>query len=172
MAKQFLPSTLEDINCFFRDESWAGVCNKVTLPDVEFKTEAFSASATGGEKEKMLKTLKAMKPKLVFSDINARIIGIVGNPQGKDEPFILRGSIDRDGVAVGIKVTMQGDWFKLGGGELTSGGQEATNEIEGSLDLYEIEIDGAEVLHVDIINKVYRTNGVDHFAAIRANLGL
>lgn len=172
MARQFLPSTLEDFQAFFLNESWAGVLNKVTTPDIEFKTESFSASATGGEKEKVLKILKPMKPKLTFSDHSEKVIALVGNPAGKDEPLILRGSLDRDGQSVPVKLTMQGDWFKLAGGDLESGGQAATTEIEGSLDLYEINIGGVEVLHVDIINRIYRTDGVDHWAELRGNIGL
>lgn len=172
MSKQFLPTTLSDFQVFFLDESWAGVLNKLTLPDVEFKTEAFTGSATGGEKEKVLPIVKALKPKLNFSDYNAKVLGLVGNPTGKDEPLIFRGSMDRDGTAVSVKITMQGDWFKSSTGEVASGGQEATTELEGSLDLYVIEIDGVEVLYLDIVNRIYKTNGVDHWADIRSNIGL
>lgn len=173
MSRQFSPTTLSDFQVFFLDESWGGVLNKLTLPDIELKTESFTASATGGEKDKVLPIMKALKPKLNFSDINAKILALVGNPTGKDEPLILRGSMDRDGVPVGVKITMQGDWFKASHGELASGGQEANTELEGSLDLYSIEIDGKASLYVDLINRVYKPDGVtDVWEKLRANIGL
>ncbi len=172
MSKQFLPTTLSDFQVFFLNESWAGVLNKLTPPDIEFKTETFTSSATGGEKEKVLPIIKSLKPKLNFSDYNSKVLGLVGNPEGRTEPLIFRGSIDRDGTAVGVKITMQGDWFKSSMGELASGGQEATVELEGSLDIYTVEIDGEETVHVDLTNRVYRTNGTDHWEAIRKNIAL
>ena len=170
MSKQFLPTTLSDFQVFFLDEGWAGVVNKLTLPDIEFKTETFTASATGGEKEKVLPILKALKPKVNFSDYSAKVLGLVGNPQGREEPLTFRGSIDRDGVAVGVKITMQGDWFKSSIGEVSSGGQEAMVELEGSLLAYKIEIDGKEVIDIDLRTRVYKTDGIDHWEAIRKNI--
>lgn len=170
MSKQFLPTTLSDFQVFFLKEGWAGVVNKLTLPDIEFKTETFTSAATGGEKEKVLPILKALKPKINFSDYNAKVLGLVGNPKGKDEPLIFRGSIDRDGVAVGVKITMQGDWFKSSIGELATGGQEAKLELEGSLHAYKIEIDDAEVVDIDLMNRTYKTNGKDHWADIRTQI--
>lgn len=171
MSKQLLPTTLSDFQVFFLNEGWAGVVNKLTLPDIEFKTETFTASATGGEKEKVLPILKSLKPKINFSDYSAKVLALVGDPDGKTKPLIFRGSIDRDGVAVGVKITMQGDWFKSSIGELTSGGQEAKLELEGSLNVYTIEIDGGEVVHVDLGNRIYRTDGKDHFATLRSQIG-
>ena len=172
MAKQNLPTTLSDFQAFFLDESWAGVLNKLTPPDIEFLTETFTGSATGGEKDKVLPLTKAMKPKLNFSDYNAKVLGLIGNPSGKEEPLIIRGSIDRDGAEIPVKLTMQGDWYKSSMGELTTNGHEAVLEVEGSLDFYKIEIDGDEVLELDIVNRVYKTNGVDHWEQLRKNIGL
>jgi P2 family phage contractile tail tube protein len=168
--KQFLPSTLSDFQCFFLDESWAGVLNKITPPDIEFKTETFTASGTGGEKDKVLPIVKALKPKLTFSDYHPKVFGLVGNPKGRENPLIMRGSFNRDGVEVAVKLTMQGDWFKQSMGELASGGQEATLELEGSIDMYVIQINGTEVVYLDIVNRIYRTNGVDHWETLRKNL--
>ncbi len=173
MSKQYLPTTLSDFQVFFLDESWGGVLNKLTPPDIELKTETFTGSATGGEKAKVLPILKELKPKLNFSDMNAKVFALIGNPEGKDEPLILRGSMDRDGVAFGVKITMQGDWFKASNGEMATGGQEANTEIEGSLDLYSIEIDGKQSLYVDIVNRVYKPDGeTDVWENIRKNIGL
>lgn len=172
MSEQFQPSTLSDFQVFFLDESWAGILNKLNTPDIELKTETYTATATGGEKEKVLPILKPMKPKLVFSDFNAKVLGLIGNPASQSEPLIFRGSMDRDGTNVPIKITMQGDWFKLSGSELTTGGQETTLEVEGSLNLYSVEIDGKQSLYVDIINKVYKPDGTtDVWVDIRKNLG-
>lgn len=171
MAKQNLPSMLVDIMVFMLDESWGGVVNKLTLPDVEFKTESQTGSGTGGERERMLPILKPLKSKVNFSDFSATIAGLVGNPDGKDEPLIFRGAIDRDGTIGAIKITFQGDWFKLAGGDMSAGGQEAMMEVEASLDIYTLEIDGDEVIHVDIPGKIYRLNGVDQFESIRKALG-
>lgn len=167
MSKQFLPTTLSDFQVFFLNESWAGVVNKLTLPDIEFKTETFTSTATGGEKEKVLPILKALKPKINFSDYNTKVLSLVGTSSTEVNALTFRGSIDRDGVAVGVKIEMEGDWFKSSIGELTAGGQEAKLELEGSLNVYTIEIDGTEAVHVDLKNRVYRTDGVDHWATIR-----
>ncbi len=172
MAKQNLPSMLVDLMVFMLDESWGGVVNKLSVPDVEFKTESQTGSGTGGERERVLPIIKALKTKVNFSDYSAKVAGLIGDPSGKDEPLIFRGAIDRDGQIGSVKITMQGDWFKLAGGDMSTGGQEAMMEVEASLDIYTLEIDGAEVIHVDIPGKVYRLNGVDKFEEIRKALGM
>ncbi|MFD2954775.1 phage major tail tube protein, partial [Klebsiella pneumoniae] len=47
MAK--LPSVLLDINAFFKDESFAGVCNTVTLPKIVTKTTDFVLAGVAGD---------------------------------------------------------------------------------------------------------------------------
>lgn len=171
--KQNLPSTLSDFQCFFLDESWAGVMNKITLPDIEFKTETFTPSATGGERKKVLPTVKEMVAKLTVGDYNEKIIGMIGNPSGRDEQLTFMGDIDRDGENIGIKITMQGDWYKMAGGDKESGGQTIEMEVEGSLFFYSIEIDGQASLYIDLENRVYKPDGkTDVWEKIRKNIGL
>lgn len=172
MNNQNLPSTLSDFQVFFMDGSWGGVINKVSTPDIEQKTETFTASATGGEKEKVLPVLKPMKAKLTVSDLNPKILGLIGNKLGREIPLVLRGSMDRDGEHVPVKLIMQGDWFKVSAGELATGGEEVTMEVECSLDMYSVFINNLPSLHVDIVNRIFRPDGItDVWADIRKNIG-
>lgn len=172
MAQQNLPSMLVDFQLFFDDEAWGGVVNKLTPADIEFKTETQTGSATGGERDRVLPILKPLKPKLTVSDYHPKFLGLIGNPAAKEEPITTKGAIDRDGVTQAVEITMQGDWYKMSMGELSTGGQEANLDIEGTLDIYTIEIDGKEIIHIDIPGKIYRLNGVDQFTKLRKAIGM
>ncbi len=172
MARQSLPSTLSDLNVFFANESWAGAANKVKMPDLELKTETFTAGGTGVERDKVLPILKALKTTITWQDYSARLLGMFGNPAAADEPIILRGSFNRDGEELPIKVKMQGDIFKQSFGDLEAGGSAAQNEMEVSLKFYEVEINGIEAIYVDADNRIFRTFGVDHWRDLRRNIGL
>ena len=172
MAKQSLPSTLSDLNAFFANESWAGALNKVKLLDIELKTETFTAGGTGVERDKVLPILKALKTTMTWSDYSSKVLSMVGNPNAANEPIILRGSFNRDGTELGIKIKMQGDFFKQSFNEMATGGVEATTETDVSLSFYSVEIDGDEAIYVDADNRVFRTGGTDHWEQIRSNLGM
>jgi P2 family phage contractile tail tube protein len=164
-----LPSVLQDMNAFFRDSSYAGQCNTVTLPTVAVKTADFVMAGVGGDMQKGLNKLEAMESTVTISNYAPRIIGLLGSNDSRDEVMTFRGALDDDGTIRTVIVRQQGLWKQMEFNEWAPE-SEGTNQFTISVEMFELEIDGQEVIHVDKMNNVFRVNGVDRNAAIRSAL--
>lgn len=164
-----MPSVLSDINAFFRDDSYAGQCNTVTLPKIAVKTATYVMAGVGGDIEKSLNKLEAMESTVTISNYADRVINLLGSNDSRDEVMTFRGAMDDDGTIRTVVVRQQGFWKQLDFNEWKPE-EEATNQFTIAVEMFELEIDGREIIHIDKMNNRFRVNGVDRNAAIRAAL--
>ena len=167
MAK--LPSILVDINSFFRDESFAGTCNTVTLPKVVTKTMDLVMSGVGGDIERSLSRLEKLECEVTISDYSARITDLLGSRDSREEVFVLRGGLDRDDGMKTVIIRMQGFWKSTEFSDWAPE-QEATMKFAIAVELFHFEVDGREVIYIDKLNNIFRVNGKDRNKEIRAAL--
>ncbi|MFW1108924.1 hypothetical protein CGI16_23265 [Vibrio parahaemolyticus] len=168
MAK--LPSVLVDINAFFKDESFAGVCNTVTLPKIVTKTTDFVLAGVAGDIERDLGKLEKLESEVTISDYSSKVIDLVGNRESRDQQFVIRGAVDVDGTIKSVVVRMQGFWKSYEHGGDFKPEEEAALKFAIGVEVYELEIDGKEVVFIDKLNNVFRVNGNDRNQAIREAL--
>lgn len=159
MAK--LPSMLVDINAFFKDESFAGLCNTVTLPKIVTKTVDQVLAGTAGDIERNIGKLEKLDCEVTIADYVGKIIDLVGNRDSRDEQFIVRGYVDTDAGDMAVAVKMQGFWKSMEHGGEFKPEEEAAMKFAIAVEVYTLEIDAKEVIHVDKMNNIFRVNGVD-----------
>lgn len=165
-----LPSVLQDMNAFFRDDSYAGLCNTLTLPTIAVKTADFVLAGIGGDMEKALNKLEALESTVTISNYASRVINLLGSNDSRDEVMTFRGAMDNDGGSIStVIVRQQGLWKSLEFNEWAPE-NEGTNQFTIAVEMFELEIDGVEVIHIDKMNNVFRVNGVDRNEAIRTAL--
>jgi P2 family phage contractile tail tube protein len=118
--------------------------------------------------------LDKMEARIKFNSIYADFIALASNP------FVLRTIIvraskqdwDQRGVAreVPVKAELRG-FFK----EFDTGKVKARDAAEAeatiSVVYYRLEVDGREVVEVDVMNNIYKVEGRDILQNYRANLG-
>jgi len=164
-----LPSVLIDINSFFKDESFAGRCNTATLPKVVTKTMDAVMSGTAGDVERDLGRLEKLECEVFVSDYSDRVTDLLGSRESRDEVFMLRGAIDRDGAVKTVIVRMQGFWKSAEFNEFAPE-KEATMKFGIAVELFHFEVDGKELIYIDKLNNEFRINGKDRNKEIRAAL--
>lgn len=167
MAK--LPSILVDINAFFKDESYAGLCNAMTIPKIVTKTIDQTMAGVAGDIERDIGKLEKLESEVTISDYATKVIDLVGSRTSRDEVFTVRGAVDVDGTVKTIIVRQQGFWKSVEFNEWKPE-SEATSKFAIAVEMFELEIDGKEVIHIDKMNNVFRVNGVDRNTAIREAL--
>lgn len=167
MAK--LPSILQDMNTFFRDQSYAGQCNTLTLPPIAVKTATFVLAGVGGDMEVNLNKLAAMVSEVTISNYSSRIIDLLGSKESREEVMTFRGAMDDDGTLRTVVVRQQGFWKELNFNEWKPE-EEATNKFSIAVEMFELEVDGQEIIHIDKMNNIFRVNGVDRNEQIRTAL--
>lgn len=168
MAK--LPHVLTDMNIFLDGESYAGQLNKMTMPKIVVKMAEKALSGVAGAIERSLGRLEKMESEVIAEAIDGRLIGLVGSNEARDTIVILRGALDVDGTWKPLTVRFGGFWKDLDLGELTP---EKELEVKSmvAIEHFELELDGKELIYVDKMTNVWRMNGVDRTAQIRACIG-
>lgn len=164
-----LPTILVDVNAFFKDESFAGRCNTVTLPKVVTKTIDQTLAGVAGDIERDVGKLEKLECEVTISDYATKVIDLVGNRESRDEVFAVRGAIDVGGTIKTVVVRQQGFWKSLELNEFKPE-SEATTKFAIAVEMFELEIDGKEVIYIDKLNNVFRVNGKDRNEAIREAL--
>ncbi|APU00420.1 major tail tube protein [Aeromonas phage Asp37] len=168
MAK--LPHVLTDMNVFLMDESFAGQLNSMTLPKFVVKMVEKATSGTAGAIERSLGRLEKLESEVSVEAFVPKIIGLVGSNAGREEVLICRGALDVDGGHVQLTVRFSGFWKDLDMGELKPESETMVKSMV-AIEHFELEIDGKEIIYLDKLTNVWRMNGVDRTAEIRACLG-
>lgn len=168
MAK--LPHVLTDMNVFLMDESFAGQLNKMTLPKIVVKMIEKVTSGTAGSIERSTGRLEKMESEVSIDAFVPKIMGLVGSNDGREEVLIVRGALDVDGTHKPIVVRFSGFWKDLDMGELAPESETLVKSMV-AVEHFEFELDGREVVYIDKMTNVWRMDGVDRTAEIRACLG-
>ncbi|MGY3887188.1 phage major tail tube protein [Aeromonas aquatica] len=165
-----LPHVLVDMNAFLRDESYAGLINKMTLPKIIVKTAEKAMSGVAGAVERSLGRLEKMESEVTIEAFHPTVIGLPGSNASRDELIIVRGALDVDGGVVPLVVRFSGLWKDLDLGEINPE-KEVEVKSNVAIEHFELEVDGRELIYVDKLTNVWRMNGRDMTKDIRAALG-
>ena len=166
-----VPSILTDMNAFFKDQSFAGVCNTITLPKIAYKTTDFTAAGIAGDVERSLHRLEKLECEITISDYNDKVLGLLGQPESEQEEFRIRGSLDVNGEIKAVMVKLRGLWKSMELNEFKPE-SEATMKFSIAPDLYQFEMDGNELFYIDKKNYELRINGEDRTKKIREALAI
>ncbi len=164
-----LPSMLQDINAFFKNESYAGRCNSVTMPKVVVKTVSQTLAGVGGEIERSTGKLEKLESTVSISDYAEKVIDLVGDNASRDEVFSIRGALEVNGEIKTIVVKMQGFWKDLEIGEWKPE-SDTPNKFMVCVEMFQLEIDGKEVIYINKLTNKFRVNGKDRNEKLRQAL--
>lgn len=164
-----LPSILVDINSFFRDESFAGRCNTVTLPKIVVKTMDMVMAGVAGDMERELGRLEKLEAEVTISDYSDRVTSLLGARNSREEVIELRGGVERDSGMKTVIVRLQGFWKSAEFNEWAPE-KEATMKFAIAVELFHFELDGKELIYIDKLNNEFRVNGVDRNKELRTAL--
>lgn len=167
-------STLYGANVYYNGQSFAGVAEEVTCPDLKAKTISLKAlSNTGGFKLPV--GFDEMGMKIKWNTVNADVMGNAADFYNAND-IMIRSNIDtwENGSKTGSKsVVMFVRALNLNLPAIALKHQDNPEvETEFSVTGYKLEIDGEVIYDIDFFANVYIVRGVDMLADYRANLGL
>jgi len=172
MAIAGIPEVINDFNLYLSGGKLGGMTGEVAIPDFEAMTSTTSGNGLLGEYEAIvLGHYGSMEQEIPFRCINEDYFSMVA--PNKAVELTLRGAIqqtERDTQnegEVGMRVVYRGRCKKIALGTVKQREQMGSS-ITLELTYIMIEMDGKERICLDKINGVFRVNGVDQLAKIRA----
>ena len=168
-----IPVKLANATVYFENQELLGIAD-VELPKVEFDAESLKGFGIAGEIEVPNPAyIKPMNAKLKFntttkafaklSEPKAQEIEIYGATQFKDNSTK---EIKYGQVRAYLKATA-----KVMNAGKTEAGKTMDAEVELTVYVYKLEIDGQMVYEVDPENFVLNINGIDYLQEVRTALG-
>lgn len=172
MAIAGIPEVINDFNLYLSGGKLGGTTGEVSLPDFEPITSTTSGNGILGEYEAIvLGHFGSMEQEIPFRCINEDYFKMVS--PSKSIELTLRGAIqqsERDTMSegeVGMRVVFRGRCKKISIGTVKQR-EQMGSMVSLELTYILIEMDGKERICLDKINTIYRINGVDQLAKIRA----
>jgi len=161
-------------NIYVGGVSYMGRAEEVSLPDVQAKMADHKALGMVGELE-LPAGLQKMSMKIKWNSIYPDVMKQTHNVfQAIDLQIYTNVETYEGGSRSGqakcvVYVTAIP---KKSGGLVFKAQDNVEREDEFNVTAYKMEIDDEEIIDIDIMNNIWRVNGVDQLAQYRANLGL
>lgn len=172
MAIAGIPEVINDFNLYLSGNKLGGTTGEVALPDFEAMTSTTSGNGIMGEYEAIiLGHYGSMEQEIPFRCINEDYFKMVA--PNKAVELTLRGAIqqtERDTQnegEVGMRVVFRGRCKNIKIGTVKQREQMGSS-IVLELTYIMIEMGGKEKVCLDKLNTIFRVNGVDMLAKIRA----
>lgn len=169
-----IPEKLIGFRVYNEGQDQIGLAD-VELPEIEFLSETTSGAGVAGEVESpVLGQTKSLTLKLKWRAFNNSSASFLSP---RSHLLDLRGSIQRFDAAAGtyepqaMKVVVRGTPKKGSLGKLEMG-KPMDNESELEVTYLKVWLGGTEVLEIDKLNYIYKVDGTDYLASVRANLGI
>lgn len=163
-----LPRTIRNFNAFVDGFSYFGLASEAKLPQPKVITEAVRNSGMDGPVGLDMGT-EAMSAEVTFAEHRSELIKRLGtqtrlvlrpaqvSPLGNDADTII--------ATIGglVTATESGD---------LKPGSNATLKLMWDVRYYRLEMNGAELVEIDLVAGIRRVGGTDQLAAIRRAMGV
>lgn len=165
-----IPKILKNFNAFVDGRGYAGRVDEVVLPKLTVKTEEHRAGGMDAPVEIDM-GMEKLECELTFAEYDIELFRLFGLVDGNSVAITLRGAIQSDSDAEAIVVRLQGSFRELDSGTWKAG-DKATLKCMMAVRTYKLEIDGDEVVNIDVENMTRIINGVDEMVSIRNAIGI
>lgn len=167
-----LPRLLKMMNVFNNGNSYQGVAEEVEQPKLAMKIEEFRTAGMlsevsanmGLEKLEMTHKYAGIVPELfkgfATSTVDSELIRFAGAYQRDDTAEVSA-----------VEITMRGRHAEIDPGNAKSGDKTETT-IKTALTYYKLTVDDKDLMEIDVLNAVFKVDGVDRYAELRAAIGL
>ncbi|MDR2821044.1 MAG: phage major tail tube protein [Desulfovibrio sp.] len=169
-----IPALLTNAKIYRDGADQLGV-GTVELPNFEFMTESIAGLGIGGEMDMpVVGHFKSMSIKITWNTVNDNTVGLL-LPQAHH--LDVRGSVQEYDAGAGtfvnkaVKVVVRAIPKTSGIGKFEPG-KKMDPETELEVSYLKLWLGGVERVEVDKFNLIFRVNGMDSLADIRANLGM
>ena len=161
---------LKNFNLFVDGRGYAGRAEEVSPPKLALKTEEFRG---GGMDAPAVIDLGMEKLESSFTlvEYDPEILKQFGLVSGNSVQITLRGALVDDNTTTPMVIGLRGMFTELDMGKFKAG-DKATLQCSVACRYYSLEIDGQNIVEIDVDNMVRKIDGQDVLADIRSALGM
>lgn len=165
-----MPKILKNFNLFVDGRGYAGRAEEVSPPKLALKTEEFRG---GGMDAPAVIDLGMEKLESSFTlvEYDPEILKQFGLVSGNSVQITLRGALVDDNTTTPMVIGLRGMFTELDMGKFKAG-DKATLQCSVACRYYSLEIDGQNIVEIDVDNMVRKIDGQDVLADIRSALGM
>ena len=165
-----MPKILKNFNLFVDGRGYAGRAEEVSPPKLALKTEEFRG---GGMDAPAVIDLGMEKLESSFTlvEYDPEILKQFGLVSGNSVQITLRGALVDDNTTTPMVIGLRGMFTELDMGKFKAG-DKATLQCCVACRYYSSEIDGENIVEIDVDNMVRKIDGQDVLADIRSALGM
>jgi len=163
-----LPRTIRNFNAFIDGFSYFGLASEAKLPQPKITTEAHRGAGMDGPVGIDMGT-EAMSAEVTLSEHRPELLKLLG----EQRRLVLRpAQVSPDGVDTDtIIATIGGLITATESGDLKPGAN-AVLKLVWDVRYYRLEMNGAELVEIDLVAGIRRIGGVDQLAQLRRAMGI
>lgn len=163
-----LPRTIKNFNAFIDGFSYFGLASEAKLPQPKITTEAHRGAGMDGPVGIDMGT-EAMSAEVTLAEHRPELLKLLG----EQRRLVLRpAQVSPDGVDTDtIIATIGGLITATESGDLKPGAN-AVLKLVWDVRYYRLEMNGAELVEIDLVAGIRRIGGVDQLAQMRRAMGI
>ena len=166
-----LPRKLKHFNVFYNGEEFFGQATEITLPKLAMKAEAYRGGGMPGEVDIDLGVEK-LELEHSYGGLMYQIIKDMGITSVSGVLLRFAGSYQRDdtGDVDAVEAVCRGRHTEVDMGGAKAG-DDTEFKVKSSLSYYKLTVNGTTLIEIDMVNMIYKVNGVDRLEQHRRNIG-
>ncbi len=165
-----IPKTLKNFNLYIDGRGYAGRVEEINLPKLTIKTEEYRAGGMDTPIDIDM-GMQKLECSITLSEYDDEVLKLFGVHDNKPTVNFRGAMEDESGKVTPVLITLNGKWRELDFGNWRSG-DKATLKVEVVAHYYRLEIDGKELIEIDIENMTRKINGEDQLKPLRDALGI
>lgn len=167
-----LPSKLKMMNLFLAGYGFGGEAKTVKLPSLKFMTEKFSGGGMAGAVNWRTGQVDDLKLEYTIGGMSVQALKASGETEIDGVQLRFGGAYQRPdtGAVQSVEVVVHGQQNEIDMGDAEIG-KDTDHKYVVDCVYYQLTIDGAELIEIDILNGVLKINGVDQLAPLRQAAG-
>lgn len=169
-----LPRKLKHLNLFLDGSNWIGVAEDYTPPKLSQKFEAYRGGGMmGAANIHMGLEDGALDTSFTFGGLEADLIKRMGIAKIDGVQLRFAGSFQRDdtGEVVAVEIVQRGRFKENDRGTFKSG-DNSQSKVSMVNTYYKETMNGVELCEIDLLNMIWKVDGVDLMAEHRKAIGL
>ena len=161
---------LKNFNLFIDGRGYAGKCDEVNPPKLNIKAEEYRAGGLDAPIPIDM-GMEKLEASFTLSEYDKDVLKQFGLISGNAVQITLRGALQDDETTSPIIIKLRGMYTEMDMGKF-SAGEKGTLACTIACRYYSLEIDGEQLIEVDIDNMTRIIGGVDKMVEIRDAIGI
>jgi len=165
-----IPKILKNFNLFVDGRGYVGKCDEVNPPKLNIKAEEYRAGGMDAPISIDM-GMEKLEASFMLSEYDKDILKQFGLISGNGVQITLRGALQDDTSTSPIIIKLRGMYTEIDMGKFAAS-EKGTLNCTISCRYYSLEIDGEQLIEIDIDNMTRIIGGTDKMTEIRDAIGI